>query len=121
MRTPFKIVLLIIFLLSVFGGALYFADYVKESEQAKALVDQFGYFGIFIISVVAGLNLFVPIPAPTFVPIFTAAGYPFLGIILIMVIGTTIADLIGYFIGLIGKNYAENKYPKMIFKASQNT
>ena len=93
--------------------ALVFADYVQESDAARALVERFGYVGMLLLSIVAGLNLFVPIPAATFTPVYIAAGFPLYGIIITLVIGTTIADSIGYLIGLGGRHLAELKYPKL--------
>ena len=105
---------LVAFVLAIFLGALFLANYIASNSTAQSIVEQFGYLGILVISIISGLNLFVPIPAPFFVPAFTAAGYPLWGIIVTIVIGTTIADSIGYLIGLLGKRVTENSHPKML-------
>jgi len=94
-------------------ASFFFADFVTESEEAQALVEQTGYLGMLALSIIAGLNLFVPIPAGTFAPIYAAAGFPLPAIIAVLVIGTTIAGSIGYLIGALGKQVARLKYPKI--------
>ena len=90
----------------------YATDYIANNDMARDLVGQFGYLGVLVISIIAGLNIFVPIPAATFVPVFTAAGLLFPFIIIALVIGTTIADIIGYFIGRWSKKLTEEHYPR---------
>ena len=97
---------------AVWVAALFLADYVANSAMAQNLVSQFGYLGILVIAMVSGLNLLVPVPAAAFVPIFTAAGFALPLIIAVLVIGTTIADMIGYFIGRWSKDFVEEHYPR---------
>lgn len=94
-----------------FTASLLFADYVAGNESVQDVVERFGYLGMLIVTIISGLNLFVPIPAATFTPIYVAAGFPLPAIILVLIIGTTIADGIGYLIGLGGKHLAAMRYP----------
>jgi membrane protein YqaA with SNARE-associated domain len=105
---------LLILLAAIFAVAFFAASHILGNEEAQEFVSSFGYFGVFTLSVLSGLNLVVPIPAPAFVPIFTAAGYPLWSIVVTMVVGITIADLVGYLIGLLGKEVMSEKYPRLI-------
>lgn len=102
---------IVIFIAAALTGSFLLAGYIQDSGAAQELVERFGYLGMLALSIFAGLNLFVPIPAATFTPIYTAAGFPLYGIIITLVIGTTIADSIGYLIGFAGKHAAKLQYP----------
>ena len=107
-----KLTLLGLVIASTIVTAFYLAQFVYSNNTAQEIVGQFSYLGVLVIAVVAGLNAVVPIPAATFVPIFLAAGLWMPIIVLMLVIGTTIADLIGYFIGRVSREFVEGQYPK---------
>ncbi len=94
-------------------GILHFTSLVMENEAVAALVNQFGYLGVLITAFIAGLNAIVPVPAWSFVPIFIAAGLWIPLIIVALVIGTTLADLLAFYIGVKTKNIASDRYPKI--------
>lgn len=93
-------------------AALYLAAYVETNEMARNLVADIGYLGVFVMAIIAGLNVLLPVPAATFTPVFLSAGLWLPLVILMLVIGTTIADLIGYFIGRWGRDFTEYHYPR---------
>lgn len=95
----------------VWVASLYLADFVSSNEGAQSMVSNFGYIGILVIAVISGINLLLPIPAATFVPVFTEAGLWLPFIVLMLVIGTTIADLIGYIFGRWSREFTEEHYP----------
>lgn len=103
-----------LFVCALFIGALFLADHIASNSTAQIMVEQFGYFGILAISIVSGLNLLLPLPAPLFVPVFTAAGYPLISVIATIAIGITIADSIAYCIGVLGKKFTEQHHPKVL-------
>lgn len=103
---------IVLFISLVFIGILQLSSYILDSTEAQALVQQYGYLGVLVIAIIGGLNFVVPIPAPTFTPIFLAGGLSLPWIIMWLVIGTTIADLIGFFFGKLGKLYVTKQYPK---------
>lgn len=113
-KRVFQTFWLLVFILIVFIGALFFADWITSNSAAQDLVEQFGYLGILVIAFITGLNLIIPVPAAAFVPIFTAAGYSLPEIIITVVIGTTIADSVGYLIGMYGRRHVLQKYPRLI-------
>lgn len=96
--TGFILLIGILFTLSIF-----FANYIEENGLAHEVVQKFGYLGVLTLAIIGGLNLAVPIPAAVFTPIFLASGLPKIGIILALAVGTTIADILGYLIGLWGR------------------
>lgn len=111
-----RFTLLGVLITAVWVGALYLANFVASNDVAQNLVADFGYIGVTVIAVVSGLNILVPIPAAAFVPIFTAAGLWMPLIILALVVGTTVADLIGYYFGKWSKSFVESHYPRTYTK-----
>lgn len=110
----FSTIAKIVGLAALLGGALtlsfFAANYVAQNDAAQALVERFGYVGILLISIIAGLNLLVPIPAATFTPIYEAAGLSLPAIIAVLVIGTFIADAISYLIGIGGRSLTAERF-----------
>lgn len=107
-----KLTLITALILGFVSAAFYLAGYVEQHDTAKEIVNQFGYVGVIVVALVAGLNAVVPVPAATFVPVFLAAGLTMPLIIVSLVIGTTIADLIGYQLGRWGKRLVSKQYPR---------
>jgi membrane protein YqaA with SNARE-associated domain len=103
-------------------GALFFANYVSNNTGAQAIVYKFGYIGVFVVSFISGVNVIIPIPPATFVPIFTAAGLLLPLIVTALVLGTLFADLAGYIIGILSKKFVAYHYPKTnhFFKELKN-
>lgn len=89
-------------LLAFFGIAMLMAYLISNSISAKEAVARFGYVGMTVMAYVCGLNIVIPVPIETFVPVFVASGLPAAGIIASLVIGTTAADLTAYGIAWYG-------------------
>ncbi len=111
-----RFALLGILITAVWIAALFLAEYVATNDMARNLVSQFGYIGVLVVAIVSGLNVLVPVPAAAFVPVFAAAGLHIWLIIGVLVIGTTIADLIGYYVGRWSKEFVQEHYPKTFRK-----
>lgn len=92
--------------------AFALAQFVADDAGAQALVANFGYLGVVTLAIIAGLNAIIPVPAATFVPVFASAGLLMPLIIIALVIGTTIADLIGYIFGRWSRRYVADHYPR---------
>lgn len=103
-------------LLTAFVAALvtsfYIAKAVEDSDVAQQMVAEVGYLGVLIIAVIAGVNALVPVPAATFIPIFTAGGLSLHITVATLVAGTIIADLIGFYLGRFGSTFVVEHYPK---------
>lgn len=105
-------ILISIFALCLVAFAFYAATIVSSNGTAREFVGQFGTFGILIVAFISGLNLIVPLHVATFTPIFTEAGFGLPVIIGCFVVGTTLADLVGYAVGTWGRHAAEIKHPR---------
>lgn len=98
---------------AVLYGIIVLASYITNNEQAQLLVQQYGVWGVLVISFIAGLNVIVPVPAAAFVPIFTSSGLGLPLIIVVLVIGTMLADFVAYGLGRLGRTAAANSWPKL--------
>lgn len=106
------LIFLLVLLVSAYLSFLL-AQFVSTDFGSQKLVQDFGHLGILVISFVAGLNALVPVPAATFVPIFTAGGISLPTIIILLTIGTMAANLISFAIGVYGGNITETHYPEV--------
>ncbi len=89
----------IIFLLVFIGILFYFTGLAQENETIRNIVASYGYPGIFVIALISGFNLAVPVPAIAFLPLFLESGLSFWIGILTITLGVTMADMVAYFIG----------------------
>ncbi len=108
-----KVLVIICIVALALLGSFLLADYVQDNGAAQALVERFGYLGILIVSIITGLNLFVPVPAVTFTPIYASAGFPLPAIVATLVLGAIIADTIGYLIGIGGRHITKETHPAL--------
>jgi membrane protein YqaA with SNARE-associated domain len=106
-----KLILIATTLATVWFLSLLLANFVSNNEVAQGMVGQFGYLGILVLAIIAGVNVILPVPAATFVPVFLAAGMWMPFIIITLVIGTIIADYAGYFVGRWSREFAKDHYP----------
>ncbi|MEZ4103707.1 MAG: VTT domain-containing protein [Candidatus Paceibacterota bacterium] len=115
-RITKKIIHFIFILLAISGFLLmsfYLTQFVINNSETQIFVQDYGYVGIFILSFIAGLNLFIPVPAATFTSVFTAGGISLPIIITILVIGTMCANFVAYGLGRLGHRFTESHYPKL--------
>ena len=97
-----KLFVRLIALIGVIIFAFYLARVAQESEFLRNAVADYGYIGILIIAFISGFNLFIPVPAVAFIPLFLESGLNFLIIISLVTLGVTLADSIAYWIGRLG-------------------
>ncbi|MBI2056544.1 MAG: hypothetical protein HYT37_04195 [Candidatus Sungbacteria bacterium] len=98
-----NIIFQLVFAAAVIAVAFYFASLVRESDAARGIVVRYGYIGIFVVSIVSGFNLAVPVPAIAFLPVFLEAGLNVWFTIFLITAGMTLADIIAYWFGKIGE------------------
>lgn len=82
-------------------------------EWMNSFVVQYGYLGIFFISLLGSMSLFVPIPYT--IVIFTLGGLPGfepLWIALVAGAGASVGEFSGYLIGVGGRKTISGKYRK---------
>jgi len=99
-----KNVLRFLALIAIVVFAFWLSRALSGSDIVKNAVNDFGYLGVFVVALVSGFNVIVPIPAIVFLPLFTASGLSFWFIIVVVTIGMTIGDSIGYFLGDAGRS-----------------
>ena len=119
MKKYLKSLVTLILIIVVFIAVLITARSLSENPYLLETISQFGYPGVMLVAIIAGLNTFVPLPAATFTPLFTASGLSLPLIILTLALGTLIADFIGYMLGHVSRDLIITKYPK-IFSFATN-
>jgi membrane protein YqaA with SNARE-associated domain len=94
------------------GRELQFTDVIQQlSAWMESLALQYGYFGIFLISLVGALSIFFPIPYT--VIIFTLGGtFEPLWIAVAAGMGSAVGEFSGYLIGFGGRRVISEKYKK---------
>ncbi|OIO18864.1 MAG: hypothetical protein CO029_03340 [Candidatus Magasanikbacteria bacterium CG_4_9_14_0_2_um_filter_41_10] len=80
---------------------------IKNSETVRLVVSQFGYAGMFVVAIISGFNVAVPIPVIGFYPLFVELGFVPVFIILTLSLGMTLGNTVGYFVGFAGKGFFE--------------
>jgi len=75
-----------------------------ENAAARDLLLSYGYLGVFVISIISGFNVIVPIPAAFLIPTLSDAGLNYYLLLVIITLGMTLGDGIGYLIGSAGRN-----------------
>lgn len=101
-------------LVFIIGAAFYLAHFAKSIEAVREAVYSYSYVGIFIISLISGFNLAVPVPSVAFMPLFLESGLHFWASIAFIVAGVTVADSTAYFIGKFGRHLAHSTNGSMI-------
>lgn len=94
--------------------AFYLAHLARESSLIRDLVADYGYFGIFVVALISGFNLAVPVPAATFLPLFLQSGLDFWFTITLITFGVTLADSFTYIIGRLGREIIDEKRKMII-------
>ncbi len=112
----FKIVIQGLSLIAVIGIALYFAHLARGNENIKELVGDYGYIGIFVVSLISGFNFVVPIPAISFLPLFLESGLNYWTTIVIISLGMTVADSFAYFLGNLGTKIVSSTFSEKLEK-----
>lgn len=105
-----KIALLVLIMVLAF----WVSDTVKDSDFVSDLIRRFGYGGIFLVAVVSGLNLVLPIPAISFLPVFLASGSNAIAVVAVIAAGMTLADFIGYLLGKTGRHIALSSFERKV-------
>lgn len=108
----FQLTLIGLAVAGVLAGALVLARYVTNTPAAQEIVASMGYLGVLIVGIVGGLSTFVPFVPASFTPAFLASGLLLPIIILMLTIGTTLADLLAYALGTWSAGHILEHYPK---------
>ena len=112
--THYTNIILFICLIVAIGLAIFASVQLQSSEAIVSFIASFGYIGVFVAGLIAGLNVLFPIPAATLSPLFVEAGLTIPLIIAFLALGTLAADFIGYLIGHTSRSIIETKHPKIV-------
>jgi len=83
--------------------AFLLALLAREYTFFQEMVASYGYLGILAVSFASGFNLIVPIPAVSFVPLYSEAGLSIPITLALITIGMTAADSIAYLLGRLSR------------------
>jgi len=106
--------ILLIGLIVVLVAAVIVGQYISSNESFVQLIATFGYAGVFVAAIIAGVNVILPVPAAAFTPVFIEAGLTTPLIIISLAAGTLVADLIGYLIGHTSRELLAAKHPRVL-------
>lgn len=100
----FKVVAVTSIVIAVLLISLWAERLLVENNTIRSLVEGYGYFGIFVLAMFSGFNIFLPIPPAAFIPVFVTAGLnPWIAIGIIS-FGMILGDSFGYFLGSMGRS-----------------
>jgi membrane protein YqaA with SNARE-associated domain len=119
--TLYKNIFLFVCITAIFTLAVFGSQLLSTNATALTIIDSLGYVGVFVAALIAGLNVFVPIPAATFTPLFVAAGLTIPQVILALALGTVVADWVSYFIGHMGRQVIATSYPRVLYYTQKIT
>jgi len=100
----------------ILGIALWLATALQDAGAIKEIVAQYGYSGIFFVSILGGFNLVSSVPVVAFVPVFLVAGLSQWLIIFAIVAGVTVADMIAYGLGRAGKKIIPDSLERVVHR-----
>lgn len=106
-----ELLTLAVLMVAIVLSAFYLANHLGEYDTVRGLVEKYGLFGMIAVAFIGGLNVVVPVHAATFTPIF-ATYYSMYTIITCLVLGTMLADLLAYQIGMWGKRSTRAHFPR---------
>lgn len=110
-----RILLWVVSLVLVIAFSWWLSGFISGSERIQEIVLKFGYVGVFFAAVISGFNVVVPLPAVSFLPALTEAGLGFWTSIIVITLGMTFGDGLGYLLGYLGRAVSDIEETK-IFK-----
>lgn len=99
----------VVLIVIVLAFVIWLATQVGTNPEVREVFIKLGYPGMFILAMISGFNVIVPIPAILLAPIFVEAGLNLWLLIIVASIGMTVGDIIGFFLGKVGRNVTSNK------------
>jgi membrane protein YqaA with SNARE-associated domain len=114
-----KLIFQIAALIAFICAAFWLAEKATGSDAIQALVKSYGYVGIFIVAMVSGFNLVLPVPAASFMPLFLESGLSFWPTIFLISLGMTFADSIAFLLAKAGKQMVSENAESELFRRFQ--
>ncbi|MFC1756904.1 VTT domain-containing protein [Patescibacteria group bacterium] len=92
-----------LFVVLIIALSVWLGPMVDSGDFFQKAAMKYGYLGTFVVSIVSGFNLIVPVPAVAFFPVLVSVGLNKWFLILIISLGVTIADSGAFFVGKYGR------------------
>ncbi len=86
-------------LVAVMALAVWANTRAGDLETVEEMVAAAGYGGLFAAAVVSGFNVVAPIPVVLFYPLLIESGFAPIQTLLVIAVGMSTGDLLGYLIG----------------------
>lgn len=93
-------------LIVVAVAAIALSVLARDNAFVQRTALQFGYLGVFVMAVLSGFNVAVPIPAIAFLPLFVAVGLSQWAVIAVIAVGMTAGDALGWALGRATRDVA---------------
>ncbi|MCI0619459.1 hypothetical protein L0Y40_00250 [Candidatus Wolfebacteria bacterium] len=106
-QSAWRVVLQVVAVGGLFVVAVWLGGVAEESSLVREAVSQFGYVGILIVSVASGFNLAFPVPVVAFLPLFLGSGFNFWTTLVVVTLGMTLGDSLGFLVGAAGRRVVE--------------
>lgn len=101
---------------AIVAAAFWLGDLARQNAEVREVVGRFGYLGVLIVAFISGINIAVPIPAVSFMPLFLESGLEFWVSIFFIVAGVTLGDGVAYLFGLAGRELGGEGLAKKLAK-----
>lgn len=75
-----------------------------DQQAVQSIVNRLGYVGIFVVSFISGFNIVIPVPVISFWPVFVESGMALWAVVVIITVGMTTGDSVGFLVGRAGRN-----------------
>lgn len=93
----------------ILGALVFFNLFALSNDTLRSAISSFGLLGVFVVAVLSGFNLIVPVPAIGFFPLYQELGFSTISTIVVISLGMVIGDGIGFFLGRIGRDMVAKK------------
>lgn len=98
-RRTGRIALRLVLIAAVIALVVWANLYASDHQLVREATRRFGYPGILLAGAISGFNLVVPVPVIAFFPFFMEIGFDPVLTVLVIALGMTAGDLVGYLLG----------------------
>lgn len=96
-----------VLVLALIGAIIWANLYAAENDLVREGARRLGYPGVLLAAMISGFNLVIPIPVIAFLPFFLDIGLRPLPTVLVIALGMTAGDLLGYLVGRTAREMVE--------------
>lgn len=100
-------------------GVIWINSLNIQDSAVQDYASRFGYAGLFLVSIISGFNILLPIPVAAFFPALMDLGFNPAATVAIISIGMLAGDALGYFIGYTGRSLIDEQHKNPWFARIQ--